>query len=121
MIVTFNRESSYCLTVINRAKFDVFLHDLEVSPDGFPEPDNGWLFSESNVFRNKKLLPGEKIEFNLSSKDFGNVGTREFIINYNTIIFGKKVPIPRRSKYLFDRDSQSIHVVSSVTMNIESS
>jgi len=105
-------ENPFCLTVVNKSTFDVLLKSLTSDPDGFPEIDNGYLLSQSDLFKNKLLKPGQKIRFYFKPKE--KIGKRIFSINYCTVIKKKEIPRYKQScEYDFDSATYSLRVVSS--------
>ena len=119
--VSFGLEKPYAITVVNQSRFDVLLNSLIVKPDGFPNVGNGWSINDAQLFRDKPLKPRQKIRLYLSSNEIGENGKREFILNYSTMAYGKKIPRYEQScKYNFDRDSHSVRVASSASTNYES-
>jgi hypothetical protein len=118
--VAFNSEKLYEVTVINHSKFDVHLNYLNVEPDGFPSVENGWSINDAGLFRDKMLKPSQRIRFCLSSNDIGKHGKRRFLINYSTILCGKRVPrYEQTCEYDFDLDTHNVKVASTATINYE--
>ena len=118
--VSFGLEKPYAITVVNQSRFDILLNHLIARPDGFPSVSNGWSINDAQLFKDKLLKPGQKIRLYLSNNEIGKSGKREFSINYSTIVRGKKIPrYEQTCEYNFDRDSHSIRVTSSVSVNYE--
>lgn len=118
--VSFGLEKPFAITVVNQSRFDILLNHLIVRPDGFPSVSNGWSINDANLFKDKLLKPGQQIRLYLSNNDIGENGKREFSINYSTIVLGHKIPrYEQTCEYNFDRDSHSIKVTSSASVNYE--
>jgi hypothetical protein len=113
--VSFNNDPPYCLKVVNRSRYEVEINEVIADPDGFPETNNGWHLSESNLFKNKRLKPGQKIKFYLKRDQIGHPGQRKFAVKYNTILKGRAVPRKEQScEHYFDLSQHGVSVHTSI-------
>ena len=120
--VSFNSGTSrpYCLIVKNSSKYEVVIDKLIVTPDGFPNPNNGWQLNESEIFQKQTLKPTQKIMLYLENKDLIELHEREFKVIYKTKIFGKLIPREEETcKHIFDLKKQKLCLTN--TINITSS
>lgn len=120
--VAFNTDKPYCVTVMNRSGFDILLHKLTVSPDGFPTLGNGWSLTAAGLFNNQRLKPGQRIRLFLSPENIGEGSVRNFTISYSTYLTEKFLVkrYEQSCRHEFDVSKQTIHVVASSTAQIES-
>jgi hypothetical protein len=86
------QDKPYALTVLNRSNYRIVLEALQADPDGFPELGNGWHLSDSKLFQQKLLQPGQRLRMYLTPRDIGEEKIRRFKVQYSTVLFGKKVP-----------------------------
>jgi hypothetical protein len=111
--VALGSEKTFCLTVVNKSTFDILLKKLTAEPDGFPDIKNGYLLSESDLFNNKLLKPGQKLKFFFKPKE--KIGKRVFSISYSTVIKNKEIPrYEQTCEYDFDSATYSLRVVASL-------
>lgn len=116
--VSFGDEVPYRLTVSNESPFDILLLNLHVSPDGFPDSDNGLQLNDSSLFKNKLLKPRQRIKLLLRNTDIGEHAKRAFKIEYCTLIKGKKVPRLQQScEHEFVRADHTVPVRKSLKVN----
>jgi hypothetical protein len=108
----------YCLIVKNNSKYEVVVEKLIVSPDGFPDSNNGWQLNESKLFQNQTLKPTQKIKLYLQGKDITGLQEREFKVVYKTRVLGKLIPREEEScKHTFDLKKHVLRVSSSITIS----
>ena len=90
--VSMGQDKPYALTVLNRSNYRIILEALQADPDGFPELGNGWHLSDSKLFQQKLLQPGQRLRMYLTPRDIGEEKIRRFKVQYSTVLFSKKVP-----------------------------
>lgn len=114
--VCFGAPKPYALTVVNRSNFKLVIEHLIVTPDGFPNAENGWTLNVASLFKQKALAPGQKIRFLFRSIDIGDEPLRKFTVRYNTVLFGRTIRRPvQTTEYNFDDVSNRVRVSKTVT------
>lgn len=111
-------QSFIIIYIRNDSILNIYLHNINVEPDGFPSTQNGYTLSRE--FGNM-LIPSKsdfEISVPLEGGMFGGVYKRKITIEYTSDFWGIYKPKTIK-EYAFNLMDYTTRVVSTSTMNME--